>query len=155
MLSNDQGCSAMSEVAQKVPGTAVALGKPQVTRLHHVENTTEQRALVSLASVARDNITSHPLRRCIAPSDFPRERAHLTPSPPLESLLTGCKIIALDHLALIAAAPGLALPSQLRDQRYPRVGTIADQGGRGGRLALFAGVVNRAPDIPTCASCPR
>ena len=58
-------------------------------------------------------------------------------------MLACFKTIAIDNLDLIAVEPGLAVTSQLLDQRCQLVGTIADQRCRGVRLDLLQFIVNR------------
>jgi len=72
MLPNDTAGSSMIDVAQQVPRTKVAIGNPEVTRLHRLEDTTEQRALLGMAIFARKNVTHHALIRCRDHQRLPR-----------------------------------------------------------------------------------
>src|SRR6266508_5633191 len=72
MLPNDKARPAMIDVAQKVPRTEIAIGNPEVTRLHRLEDATEQRALLGMAIFARKNVTHQALIRCIDHQRLPR-----------------------------------------------------------------------------------
>src|SRR5882672_1699820 len=103
MLPNDTAGPALIDVAKKVPRTEVAIGNPEGTRRHRLEDETEQRALVGMAIFARKNVTHHALIRCIDHQRLPRESAGFNPSQPLEPMRACFKTIAIDHLDLIAS----------------------------------------------------
>jgi len=72
VFPDDKAGAPRVHVAQQVPRTEVAIGHPQVTRLHRLEDTTDQRALLRMAIFARANITYHPLSRCRDHQRLPR-----------------------------------------------------------------------------------
>ena len=47
----------MIDIAQKVPRTEVAIGNPEVTRLHRLEDAIKQRALLGMTIFARKHVT--------------------------------------------------------------------------------------------------
>ena len=150
VLPEDKGGSTRVNVAEKVPRTKVAIGDPEVTRLHRTQYRGEQRALLGVSIFTRNDITHSARRGLVDHQRLAGQGARINPAQCVQPMLTRFKRVAIDDLYLVARQPGHAFTTHMLDQWHQLAGALAYQFRRSVGLELLEFVVDgdhRRPDL--------
>jgi hypothetical protein len=150
VLPDDKGGPPRVHVAEKVPRTKVAIGDPEVTRLHRAQHRGAQRALLGVPIFTRTDITHEARRGLVDHQRLAGQGARRNPAQCVQPRLTRFKRVAIDALHLGARQPGHAFTTHMLDQWRQLAGALAYQCRRSVGLDLLEFVVDgdhRRPDL--------
>ena len=116
VLPDDKGGPPRVNIAEKLPRTKVAIGNPEVTRLHCAQHRGEQRALLGVPIFTRKDIAHQARRRLVDHQRLAGQGASLNPSQVFQPMLTRFNRVAIDDLHLVARQPGRACTAHVLDQ---------------------------------------
>lgn len=142
VFSDDKGSPPRVNVAEKLTRTEVAIGNPEVTRLHRLEDAPEERSLLGMAIFTRKDIAHQAHAGLVDYERLARQGTRLNPAPFFQPMLTRFNRVAVDDLHLGARQPGRAFTTHVLDQGRSLACALADQFRRGMGLDLLEFVVD-------------
>ena len=115
------------ELSEKLAGTKVAIGNPEIARLGGSQERFEQRTILGMAICTRHHIGDQATRRLIHYQGLAGKSCglHLPQGP--EPTLARLKTVAIDDFDPMPGQPGLAFPTDLLDQGGELRGAVTHQ----------------------------